>query len=90
LESTFFEFEVEIDETQILKKKKSKAVARNYKSMSKWLFGIKERYSGNFIIVPISSRSESEIIPLITRYVKIGTQIYSDEYSVCQFPFQGE
>ena len=81
LDTTIFEGEIEIDETLLFKEKKTSARHRSYKLGKLWILGIKKRYSNDFIVLPIASRSQSAIISEILRFVKPNSYIYTDSYS---------
>ena len=51
------ENEVEIDETHLFREKKSSAPHRGYKMSSIWLFGMKERKTSKFVIIPIKTEN---------------------------------
>lgn len=80
LNSTLLEGSVEIDETFLFKMKKSTAKQRPY-TKSLWLFGMFERESRQFIIIPVFSRSETNLLSIILKYIKVGAKIYSDCFS---------
>lgn len=82
LNSTLLKGEIELDETYLFRPKPSSAPSRGYKNKAIWLFGLKQRGSNSFIIIPLKDRSEETIVPLIRRFVKIGSVIYTDEFSV--------
>ena len=81
LDTQLFNGIVEIDETYLYKPKKSSAPHRPYILGDVWLFGMKDRITKEFLIVPLTSRKEDVLISLIRRFIKIGTQIYSDSFS---------
>jgi len=76
------ENEVEIDETHLFKEKNSSAPHRSYKLSSIWIFGAKQRNSSKFILFPMKTRKEEDIVPLLRKHIKIGSKIYSDSFSV--------
>jgi len=80
--STLLEGEIEIDETQMFKPKKSSAPSRSYVAKSIWLVGFKERNSGRFLIFPTRQRTEAIFIPLLLKHVKVQSKIYSDCFSI--------
>ena len=82
MQSIIFDGEVEIDETYLVKEKKTKAPRRAYKNSSQWLFGIRKRGTTDFFIAPIENKDAGTILPLIFRHIKINSKIYSDSYSV--------
>ncbi len=57
--------EVELDENVVSKDYKSSAPNKHNKYSQKWLFGIKERSSGNFVIIPVQDRTEDTLNPII-------------------------
>jgi len=76
------ENDVEIDETHLFREKKSSAPHRPYKLSSVWLFGAKQRNSKKFILIPLKDRKEDRLISIIRKHVKLGSNIYSDSFSV--------
>ena len=80
--SILLDKEVEIDETHLYREKKSSAPHRPYKLSSIWLFGMKQRQSSKFFIIPLKNREESTLIPYIRKHVKMGSTVYSDSFSV--------
>jgi len=82
MQYVLLEDEVEIDETHLFKEKKSSAPHRPYKLSSIWLFGIKQRKSKKFFIIPLKERTESVLIPLMRKHIKIYSTIYSDSFAV--------
>jgi len=74
--------EVELDETHLFKEKKSKAPSRQYKNSSQWLFGMRQRGTSAFIVIPIRERDKGTLELLILKHIKISSKIYSDCYSV--------
>lgn len=72
---------IEIDETHLYTPKKSQAPHRSYSLASVWLFGMKDRTTKKFLVIPLLSRKEEIITRLIRRFIKIGSQIYSDSFS---------
>ena len=81
LDCLLFEDEVEIDESYLFKPKKSYAPHRNYAN-GQWIFGIFQRKSSRFIIFPITSREQNNLHNVIFKFIKTGTTIYSDSFSV--------
>jgi len=81
LETCLLEGIVEIDETHLYKQKKSSAPHRPYVLGDIWLFGMKDRITKSFLIVPLLSREEKILIPLIRRFIRIGSTIYSDSFA---------
>jgi len=82
LDSTFFDGEVELDETLLFKEKKTTAIHRRYKLGKIWIFGLRKRNSKEFLVFPIAARDSSAIITNILKYVKQGSKLYTDCYSV--------
>ncbi len=82
LSKILLEGEIEIDETHLYKEKKTSAPARQYSHHSVWLFGLRQRHSSKFVIISTKVRDSETLIPLIRKYVKIGSVIYTDSYSV--------
>ena len=82
LQRTLLEGEIEIDETHLYKQKKTSAPARPYANHSVWLFGLRQRNSTKFVIIATNIRDSETLIPLIQKYIKIGSTIYTDSYSV--------
>jgi len=81
LDTKLFDGVVELDETYLFKPKKTSAPRRPYVLGDIWLFGIKDRITKTFLILPLLSRKEDILITLIRRFIKIGSQIYSDSFS---------
>jgi len=84
------ENEVEIDETHLFREKKSSAPHRGYKLSSIWLFGMKQRNSSKFFVIPVEDRKEETLIPIIRRHVKARSTIYSDSFAVYVNNYQKE
>lgn len=84
LNSILLEGEVELDESHLVKEKKSFAPHRSYQLSSIWIFGIKKRDSKAkaFVIVPVESRDCATLLPYILKHIKLGTTIYTDSYTV--------
>ena len=83
LRSTFESGEVEVDETVMFRIKKTRARRkRNCRLKSIWLLGMIERKEKKFIVVPITSRNESNLIVSLLKYVDCESTIYTDCYSV--------
>ena len=76
------EGEVEIDETQLYKMKRSHAPGRPYTFHNIWLIGFRERGLKRFLIFPTESRREEIFIPLLQKHVKLYSTIYTDCFSV--------
>lgn len=81
-EDEVLEGEVEIDESQLYKMKKSYANGRSYVYSDVWLIGFRERKSKRFLIFPTDDRSANFFIPLLLKHVKQGTTVYTDSFSV--------
>ena len=73
---------VEVDETHLYKEKKTSAFHRSYSTKSVWLFGMRNRDKSSFIILPVYCRNKETLIPIIEKYIKKGSTIYSDSFSV--------
>lgn len=82
MQSMMLEGEVEIDETHLFKEKQSQAPHRQYKNSSQWLFGMRQRGTSAFIVVPVRERDKGTLQLLILKHIKVGSKIYSDCYSV--------
>jgi len=80
--STMFDGEVEIDETYLIKEKKSHAPHLSYKNSSQWIFGLRKRGTSHFIITPVEERDRGTLEALILKHIKICSRVYSDCYSV--------
>ena len=78
LESYLLEGELELDESQLFKKKKSSASHRPYSLSKIWVFGIIKRGTNQFVIIPISCKTEATLHKLILKYAKLGSTLYSD------------
>ena len=87
METIVLEGEVDIDESQIFKRKKSKAAARGYANQRYWLIGFKERRTKRFFLKMVPEKNKAIIISLIIRHIKFGSTIYSDSYSVYVNPY---
>jgi len=81
LNTIMFDGSVEIDESFLYRIKRTKAIRKRYNSKSCWLFGIIQRETREFVIIPVLTRDEETLIPLILKYVQIGATIYSDCFS---------
>ena len=81
LDCLLFNNEVEIDESHLFKTKPSFAAHRSLSLSAVWLFGICERNTKRFIIFPVSSRDETNLLKIIFKFIKIGTTFYSDCFS---------
>ena len=53
LDSEPLEGDIELDESHLYKEKKSHALHRSYKLRSVWIFGMKDRKSKNFLLIPM-------------------------------------
>ena len=71
---------VEIDETLIYKVKRGQADGRLAK-IRIWLFGIKSRQSGRFVLYPLLYRDKEALYKIILTHVPYGSLIYSDCWS---------
>lgn len=80
--SILLEGEVEIDETQLYREKKSFAPGRPYEFSNVWIIGFKERKTDRFLIFPTIKRTEAIFIPLLLSHVKLRSTIYTDCFSV--------
>jgi len=74
LDCLLFENEVEIDESHLFKTKPSFAAHRTLSLSAVWLFGICERNTKRFLIFPVSSRDETNLLKIIFKFIKIGTK----------------
>ena len=72
------EGEIELDETQLFKPKKTSVIHRPYSSKDVWIFGMIERRTNHFIIIPLNSKTEKELHSYILRF---GSTLYSDCFS---------
>ena len=81
LDSILLDGEVEIDESHLFKEKASYAPHRGYALSAVWLFGICKRGTKDFIIFPVTNRTESNLLKVIFKYIKVGSTIYSDSFS---------
>jgi transposase-like protein len=81
LDKIVLEGSVEFDETRLFREHKTKAAHRTYESHDVWLFGLIERTTKRFILFPVSNREESTLTPIIIKYVKRRSIIYSDSFS---------
>lgn len=80
LNTILLDGEIEIDESFLYKMKKTTAKHRPYRK-SVWLFGMIQRETRQFIIVPVVSRDEKTLLPIILKHIKLGSTIYSDCFS---------
>ena len=46
-----------------------------------WIFGLIERDTNRLILFPVDDRSKDTLVPIIRKFVKLGTTIYSDSWS---------
>ena len=81
-EYILLEKDVEIDETHLFREKNSSAPHRRYKLSSVWIFGAKQRNSSKFFLIPLKNRKEETLVPIIRKHIKVGSNIYSDSFSV--------
>lgn len=70
MESMILEGELEIDEAHLFKEKQSSAPHRHYSHSSQWLFGIRQRGTSNFIVVPVKSPDEKNLQLIILKHIK--------------------
>lgn len=82
LNHILLEGEVEIDESHLFREKKSQAPHRRYKMSSVWVFGMKQRNSSKFVLIPLKTRNEQTLIPIIRKHIKFGSTIFTDSFSV--------
>ena len=80
MSNTLLEGPCEIDESFIYKQKSGYLHARKYKTQC-WLFGIKCRSTGKFVLYPVFQRNKDHLISIILRHVAHGSTIYSDCWS---------
>jgi hypothetical protein len=81
LQDTVLEGPVEIDECMLYRNKRGyEARARPYRNTF-WVFGLKCRTSGKFLIFPLRYRTRGLILQLILKHVRHGAWIYSDCWS---------
>jgi ISXO2-like transposase domain len=73
---------MEIDENYIAKQKKSSAPCRKLNGSFELMLGLIERDTKRFVIIIVTDRTETTIIPIILKHVKIASKIFSDSYSV--------
>lgn len=69
---------VEIDESLFGKKRKFHRGTGNQKY---WVFGITERGTRNSVLQMVDKRDRSTLLPIIKRFVKPGSTIYSDKWA---------
>ena len=81
LDSIVFENSVEIDESYLFKPKPSLAPHRGYAN-ALWVFRIYQRDTKKFIIFPVTSRRQENLLHIIFKFIKPGTLIYSDSFTV--------
>ena len=81
-EITVLEGEIEIDETQLYRMKRSHAPGRPYTFHNIWLIGFRERGSKRFLIFPTESRNTDIFLPLLLNHAKPYSTIYTDCFSV--------
>jgi len=79
--SVMLEGEIELDESQLYKPKKSEAPGRPYVYDTIWLIGFRERHSQKFLIYPTVRHTEEVFIPLLLKHAKVKSLIYSDNFS---------
>ena len=69
---------VEIDESLFGKKRK---YHRGTGNQHFWVFGMVERGTKKCVLHMVDDRKRETLLPIITRYVKPGTTIYSDQWA---------
>jgi transposase len=69
---------VEIDESMFCKKQK---YHRGHHHEGIWVFGMVERESRKCLLIPVPDRKRATLLPLIQRFIKPGSYIYSDCWS---------
>jgi transposase-like protein len=70
---------VEIDETVITRPKSY--IGSQMGQANQWMLGGFERGSGRVFIVPVENRTKETLIPIIQKYIRPGSIIYSDGWS---------
>jgi len=80
LDTVMFSGNIELDESHLFKEKKSSAPHRGYKLRKVWLFGLINRDTREYIMIPMISRDEVSIHLAIIKSVKLKSKIYSDSY----------
>ncbi len=81
-ETIMLQGDIELDESHLYTQKKTQADCRQCKNSRVWMLGFKERDSGKFIVEVLPDRKEDTIIPLINKYIKKGSVLFTDEFSV--------
>lgn len=67
---------VEIDESKFGKRKYN----RGHRVEGQWVFGAYEQGSGLIFMVPVEKRDRDTLLPIIHKWIKPGTTIYSDKW----------
>jgi transposase-like protein len=67
---------VEIDESKFGKRKYN----RGHHVEGQWIFGGVERESGKCFMVPVEDRKATTLIPIIRKWIAVGSTIISDEW----------
>lgn len=70
---------IEIDESLFGKKRK---YHRGTSFRRQWVFGIIERGSRKTYFVPVTRRSQEELIPIIESRIEPGAKIFHDDWAV--------
>ena len=74
------EGEVEIDESLFGKKCKHHR-GNPHTGLKCWVFGMVERLSNKLLLFPVTDRTQDTLIPIIKKFVKVGSKIFSDGWS---------
>ena len=69
--------EVEIDESKFWKRKFNRGRLVD----GHWVFGGIERTTGECFLVEVEHRDAATLLPIIQQYVRLGSTMYSDEWS---------
>ena len=74
--------EIKIDETYLFKEKKSSAPHHGYVNGSQWLFGLHQRNSTDFVVVPVQRRDKTALELSLLRHANTNSTIYPDCFPV--------
>ena len=51
--------------------------------MSMWIFGMVERGTNKLLLFPVLNLTKEILIPIVSKFVKAGSRIFSDGWSSC-------
>jgi hypothetical protein len=79
INSTILEGTIEVDESHLFRPKKTATPHRSL-TRSIWILGFKKRHSGEFLLIPMTSREEAFIHLSIVKHVQPYSTIVTDSY----------